>query len=60
MLTTAQKEAGRLVHQRLREVEVGMRRLHRALAALRDEFQDDLSVDEFIAFGGGTDKPDED
>lgn len=55
-LTAAQIAAGHQVHQTLRHLEHATKAHHAALAELRDSFRDELEVDQFEAFGGGTPK----
>jgi hypothetical protein len=58
-LTPEQLAAGRAVKRALSQAEKEMRKLHRRLAELRDAFRDDMGDEEFVTFGGGTNKDDE-
>jgi hypothetical protein len=63
-LTPEQIDAGRAVQRQLGRCHdahpnsLALHRLHRTLAALRDAFRNDLTDDQFVAFGGGTNKDD--
>lgn len=61
-LTAEQIAAGRAVKRALERAEEAhpnsghVRNIHRALAALRDSFRNDMPGEDFVAFGGGTPK----
>lgn len=65
MITSTQVAAGTMVHAALQSVEAAhpqcphVRRMHRNLAALRDAFKDQMTPEQFVAFGGGTPKTDD-
>lgn len=65
MMDANKVDAGRAVQRALHRAEAAhpgcpeLAKLHRKLGALRDAFRADLSDDQFVAFGGGTNKDDD-